>query len=553
MNSRILISPKILVGAIAAFAVVGAFIFMILSASAQEQPTITTVVRNTGGATTTSAAIGIVIRADVTIASTTGPVAASTVDFHRFPNTTCTLPSAVESNVQLINGFAQSGTTTMPVTGLSYRVHYDGETNLYVPADGECVSVTATGPNTSITTTLSTSTVVLAGASVHDTSTLHNNTANASGTVAYKVYSNNACSTLFADAGVKTVASSVVPNSDAILFNTPGTYYWQAVYSGDSLNARATSTCTSEILTVFATSTPKGHIIVDKVTNPSGATTTFPFVVGGIGYSNFNLTDQSTPNNQELNPGTYTITESSVSGWNRTSTCSKNGASSTPYTPGSNLALGANDSITCIFINTRIATGTGSISGTKYHDTDEDGVRDSGEPGLSGWTIRIFGNVKENGNWWRGFKWGFWSHEEVLATTTTDLNGNYSFTNLEPGTYIIRETKQDGWKQTSQSPAPIALVQGQVVTGINFGNAMKPSEDDDDDEDGDDDDDDRERGNRPERPQRGAGRDDDNDNDHATSGLGSQIVDKVFKKLHDAGISIGDHNNNDDDEDEDDD
>jgi hypothetical protein len=43
-----------------------------------------------------------------------------------------------------------------------------------------------------------------------------------------------------------------VPDSNAITFNSAGTFYWQAVYSGDTNNNGATSACTSEVLTVTA-------------------------------------------------------------------------------------------------------------------------------------------------------------------------------------------------------------------------------------------------------------------------------------------------------------
>ncbi len=41
-----------------------------------------------------------------------------------------------------------------------------------------------------------------------------------------------------------------VPNSDPVVFATPGTRYWQADYSGDSLNLPSTSTCGAEVETV---------------------------------------------------------------------------------------------------------------------------------------------------------------------------------------------------------------------------------------------------------------------------------------------------------------
>ena len=50
----------------------------------------------------------------------------------------------------------------------------------------------------------------------------------------------------------------------------------------------------------------------------------------------------------------------------------------------------------------------------KFDDLDADGVKDAGEPGLSGWTITLTGTD------------GFGT--AVDLSTTTDANGAYSFT-----------------------------------------------------------------------------------------------------------------------------
>ncbi|WP_407652571.1 MSCRAMM family protein [Aporhodopirellula aestuarii] len=68
------------------------------------------------------------------------------------------------------------------------------------------------------------------------------------------------------------------------------------------------------------------------------------------------------------------------------------------------------------------------ISGVVYVDRDEDCVRDSGEEGLAGVLIEL---LDSSGN--------------VVATTTTDATGNYSFTNLKAGEYLVRETQPDGY------------------------------------------------------------------------------------------------------------
>jgi hypothetical protein len=44
--------------------------------------------------------------------------------------------------------------------------------------------------------------------------------------------------------------------SNDIIFNNVGTWYWQAVYSGDGNNAGATSACTEETLVIDPTPGP---------------------------------------------------------------------------------------------------------------------------------------------------------------------------------------------------------------------------------------------------------------------------------------------------------
>ena len=39
--------------------------------------------------------------------------------------------------------------------------------------------------------------------------------------------------------------SGTVPNSSTVTFNNAGTFYWQAVYSGDANNNGASSPCTA--------------------------------------------------------------------------------------------------------------------------------------------------------------------------------------------------------------------------------------------------------------------------------------------------------------------
>jgi hypothetical protein len=95
--------------------------------------------------------------------------------------------------------------------------------------------------------------VVTNGTSVTDTATLAGkNAAQASGTLTYTVYAlvHTKHSPFWqwvpvATGGTVTVIGGVIPNSSAVTL-TPGTYEWQATYSGDSLNDQSTSRFGSE-------------------------------------------------------------------------------------------------------------------------------------------------------------------------------------------------------------------------------------------------------------------------------------------------------------------
>ena len=150
-----------------------------------------------------------------------------------------------------------------------------------------------------ITTALSQSSGSV-GASVYDLATLSGATSNATGTVTYTVYADSACSVGAQDAGTVTVAGVFVPPSNSISFGSPGTYYWQAVYSGDANNNGATSLCTSEILTInrsgpmIATALSQSSVLhgapVNDTATLSGATSDAGGTVTYTAYTNSTCT-----------------------------------------------------------------------------------------------------------------------------------------------------------------------------------------------------------------------------------------------------------------------
>ena len=68
------------------------------------------------------------------------------------------------------------------------------------------------------------------------------------------------------------------------------------------------------------------------------------------------------------------------------------------------------------------------LCGTVWHDQNNDGVIDSGEERLQGVVVQLFNEAGE-----------------VIASQTTDAQGNYCFKNLVAGTYCVKEIQPDGY------------------------------------------------------------------------------------------------------------
>jgi SdrD B-like domain len=102
----------------------------------------------------------------------------------------------------------------------------------------------------------------------------------------------------------------------------------------------------------------------------------------------------------------------------------------------------------------------GSISGVKFSDNNQNGMRDADEPGLSDWVIYLDTNNNH-------------MLDDGEVYTITDANGHYSFTNLATGagfSYYVREVQQDGWSQITADPDVIILLPNESRTDVDFGN-----------------------------------------------------------------------------------
>jgi len=154
-----------------------------------------------------------------------------------------------------------------------------------------------------------------------------------------------------------------------------------------------------------------------------------------------------------LGAGSYKVRTIKPSGWVQTFPTNNFGLNVT-------LSSGQNSTNNNFLTRQSSATNTGKIQGNVFHDFDRDGVKDSGDTGLSGWTVYID-----------------LDNDSVLDSNEvrvlTDSSGNYSLNNLAAGTYKVRIVKAAGYVQTFPTSNfgqnATLSTNSSVATGKNFG------------------------------------------------------------------------------------
>ena len=149
-------------------------------------------------------------------------------------------------------------------------------------------------------------------------------------------------------------------------------------------------------------------------------------------------------------PGNYQVCETNKTGWMVTDPAAGNVASACKQ-----LTVSSGQITTNYFGNFKL----GSISGMKFEDMNNNEDKDAGDAGLAGWTI--FLDTNTNGTLDSG---------EPSTQTLTD--GSYTFSELGPGNYTIREVMQSGWGQTAPKAGSFVetVTSGASITHKDFGN-----------------------------------------------------------------------------------
>jgi hypothetical protein len=224
-----------------------------------QRPFILTQIHNNQHADITgqTAVVGTVIHDQIIITptSTNNAMATGTVDFLLYNNATCAgQPAMSENNIQLVNGQAESATTTAALYAISYRVHYDGN-NDYAPMTADCEWLLVNQAQTTVTTEIHsanhtniTDGSVVVGTPIHDKVTITPYSAStttppmASGTVDFQVFNNEAC------IGTPALYQHNVPliNGTTESNTIPAAIWWvsyRARYNGDSNYPAITADC----------------------------------------------------------------------------------------------------------------------------------------------------------------------------------------------------------------------------------------------------------------------------------------------------------------------
>ena len=103
----------------------------------------------------------------------------------------------------------------------------------------------------------------------------------------------------------------------------------------------------------------------------------------------------------------------------------------------------------------------GEIRGTVFDDQNDDGYKETDEPGLENWTV--FLDANENG-----------ILDSGETSTLTDASGGYAFTVIPTDSYRVVEVQQPGYDQTAPVSGfyEIPVPAGSIITGLDFGNHL---------------------------------------------------------------------------------
>ena len=92
-----------------------------------------------------------------------------------------------------------------------------------------------------------------------------------------------------------------------------------------------------------------------------------------------------------------------------------------------------------------------AVHGTVFHDLNQDGILDPGEVGILGVTIELY------------------ESDLFVASTTTDVDGFYEFSELDNGSYTVKEINLENYVSTTLDEVEFAVNSPTPALTVDFG------------------------------------------------------------------------------------
>ncbi|MGO9809269.1 MAG: Ig-like domain repeat protein, partial [Isosphaeraceae bacterium] len=337
----------------------------------------------------------------------------------------------------LSNGSATFTTATLAVGNHAISVQYGGDTDF---AASTSAAITQTVTQASSTAVVSSSVnPTVFGQSVTFTATVSASppgSGTPTGTVTFYDGSTAINTETLGNGSASYVTSALTTGSHAITVQYGG----DSVFNG-STSAAVTQVVNQDSTGAALTSSLNPSIIDQPVTFTATVSATSP----GSGMPSGTITfyDGSTAIDTEtLSNGSAAFTTSSLSLGDHSISAS--------YGGDSNFTGNTSTTLTQTVQNPPTAT----LNGEVYNDVNGGGILETGDAGLSDWTVQLL-----NGS------------NNVIATTTTDSSGDYSFTGVIAGSYTVAPVAPGEYVPTGPTSGTLAVTAaaGQTINNLNFG------------------------------------------------------------------------------------
>jgi hypothetical protein len=365
-----------------------------------------------------------------------------------------------------INGdgtYSPASVSTTKVGTYTWHAVYSGDADNTTASDqgGTAEQVTIGKATPTVITTASTksSTGSVVGTAIPEDSAVVSGGDSPTGNLVFTLKAPNG--TVADTQTIAITADGTYATTNTAVATQVGTYTWTVSYNGDTLNNSAndqggsaeqvvTTKATPTITTTASFKTGCGNMLGSGVPEDSAV------VAGGdspTGSLTFTLT---APNGSVVDTQVVNITGDGSYATSNTVAATQTGAYTWAVTySGDTLNNTAKDQGGSA---EQLVIASGSISGTKFNDVTGNGFSSDDTP-LSGVTIELF---KSGGT-------------SPIATQVTDANGNYDFTGLAAGSYVVEEVVPTGWVQTAPVSGSYNVTLSSTSltsTGNNFDDFM---------------------------------------------------------------------------------